>query len=188
MLDDHQLACAAMLTLCGPFTPMLFMGEEWAASTPFQFFTSHPEPELGRATAEGRIAEFERMGWDPGVVPDPQDPATFARSTLDWSEAGTGRHARILDVYRRLGRLRRERPELTDPSFGGVSCAADEARRVFTMQRGDLLVAVNFGDADAQVPTEADYLLFATGEDVILASGVLMLPAHAGAVVSPGGC
>lgn len=188
VLDDHQLACAAMLTLCGPFTPMLFMGEEWAASTPFQFFTSHPEPELGRATAEGRIAEFERMGWDPGVVPDPQDPATFARSTLDWSEAATGRHAGILDVYRRLGRLRRERPELTDPSFGGVSCAADEARRVFTMQRGDLLVAVNFGDADAQVPTEADDLLFATGEDVILASGVLTLPAHAGAVVSPGGC
>ena len=63
-LDDDQLACAALLTLCGPFTPMLFMGEEWAASTPFQFFTSHPEPDLGRATAEGRIAEFERMGWD----------------------------------------------------------------------------------------------------------------------------
>ena len=89
-LDDDQLACAALLTLCGPFTPMLFMGEEWAASTPFQFFTSHPEPELGRATAEGRIAEFERMGWDPAVVPDPQDPATFERSKLDWSELDGG--------------------------------------------------------------------------------------------------
>ena len=85
-LDDDQLACAALLTLAGPFTPMLFQGEEWAASTPFQFFTSHPEPELGKATAEGRIAEFERMGWDPAVVPDPQDPATFERSKLDWSE------------------------------------------------------------------------------------------------------
>ena len=52
-LDDDQLACAALLTLAGPFTPMLFMGEEWAASTPFQFFTSHPEPELGKATADG---------------------------------------------------------------------------------------------------------------------------------------
>ena len=56
---------------------MLFMGEEYGATTPWQFFTSHPEPELGKATAEGRIKEFERMGWDPAVVPDPQDPETF---------------------------------------------------------------------------------------------------------------
>ena len=89
-LDDDQLACAALLAFAGPFTPMLFQGEEWAASTPFQFFTSHPEPELGAATAEGRIAEFERMGWDPAVVPDPQDPATYDRSRLDWSEAEHG--------------------------------------------------------------------------------------------------
>ena len=97
-LDDDQLACAALLTLAGPFTPMLFMGEEWAASTPFQFFTSHPEPELGRATAAGRITEFELMGWDPDEVPDPQDVATFRRSRLDWDEAATGRHAVVLDV------------------------------------------------------------------------------------------
>ena len=114
-LDDDQLACAALLTLASPFTPMLFQGEEWAASTPFAFFTSHPEPELGRATAEGRLAEFERMGWDPDVVPDPQDPATFERSRLDWDELGTGRHAVLLDVYRRLGALRRELPELDRP-------------------------------------------------------------------------
>lgn len=85
-LDDGQLAIAATLTLLGPFTPMLFMGEEWAATTPWQFFTSHPEPELGEATAKGRIAEFARMGWDPDVVPDPQDPETFTRSKLRWSE------------------------------------------------------------------------------------------------------
>ncbi len=70
-LDEHQLGCAALLTMAGPFTPMLFQGEEWAASTPFCFFTSHPEPELGRVTAEGRFEEFERMGWDPAVVPRP---------------------------------------------------------------------------------------------------------------------
>ncbi len=75
-----------MLTLTAPFTPMLFMGEEWGASTPWQFFTAHPEPELAIATAEGRIKEFERMGWDRDSVPDPQDPATFERSKLDWSE------------------------------------------------------------------------------------------------------
>ena len=150
-LDDDQLACAALLTLAGPFTPMLFQGEEWAASTPFQFFTSHPEPELGKATAEGRIAEFERMGWDPAVVPDPQDPETFQRSKLDWAELATGRHARMLDVYRRLAVLRRERPELTDPSFAHNACLVDEDARLFEMWRGDLHVVVNFGDAEAVI-------------------------------------
>ena len=73
-LDDDQLALAALLTLAGPFTPMLFMGEEWAASSPFPFFTCHPEPELGRAVSEGRVREFERMAWDVSTIPDPQDP------------------------------------------------------------------------------------------------------------------
>jgi maltooligosyltrehalose trehalohydrolase len=184
VLDDDQLACAALLTLCGPFTPMLFMGEEWAASTPFQFFTSHPEPELGLATAEGRIKEFERMGWDPAVVPDPQDAETFARSKLDWSESTTGRHAVLMDVYRHLARLRRERPELTDPSFGSVSCTADEAARVLTMRRGGILVAVNFGDAPADLVVESDQVLFATPVGATLADGRLSLPPHAGAVVA----
>ena len=73
-LDEDQLVCAALLTLTSPFTPMLFQGEEWAASTPFQFFTSHPEPELGEATAAGRLTEFAQLGWDPAVVPDPAGP------------------------------------------------------------------------------------------------------------------
>ena len=89
-LGYGQLALAAVATLTSPFTPMLFMGEEYGATTPWQFFTSHPEPELGKATAEGRIREFERMGWDPAVVPDPQDPETFTRSKLDWAEAADG--------------------------------------------------------------------------------------------------
>ena len=79
----------------------------WAASTPFQFFTSHPEEELGKATAEGRIAEFARHGWDPEAVPDPQDPATFERSKLDWSELESDRGRRMLGGYRNLVRLRR---------------------------------------------------------------------------------
>lgn len=182
VLDDDQLGCAAMLTLLGPFTPMLFMGEEWAASTPFQFFTSHPEPELGKATAEGRIKEFERMGWDPAVVPDPQDPETFARSKLDWAEAEHGRHARLLDLYRRLGRLRRERPEATDPAFGSVRCTADEETRLFTLRRGDLLVALNLGEGHLEVDADGD-LLVETGGGATLTGGRLRLPPHVGAVV-----
>jgi maltooligosyltrehalose trehalohydrolase len=179
-LDDDQLGCAALLTLAGPFTPMLFMGEEWAASTPFQFFTSHPEPELGKATAEGRVEEFAKMGWDPATVPDPQDPETFERSKLDWSEPAGGRHARVLAMYRDLARLRRTVPALTDPAFGSVRCEVDG--RVFRMRRGDTLVAVNFGEEEASVPAAYDEVLFATSP-VTLGDGTLRLPPHVGALL-----
>jgi maltooligosyltrehalose trehalohydrolase len=180
-LDDDQLACAALLTLAGPFTPMLFMGEEWAASTPFAFFTSHPEPELGKATAEGRIAEFEKMGWDPDEVLDPQDPETFHRSRLDWDERSHGRHAVVLDCYRRLGRLRRELPQLTDPSFGSVSCTVEG--RVLTMRRGDLLVVVNTGEEAAEVQVGERDVLFETPAGVGVRGGTASVPPHAGALL-----
>jgi maltooligosyltrehalose trehalohydrolase len=184
-LDDDQLACAALLTLCGPFTPMLFQGEEWAACTPFLFFTSHPEPELGKATAEGRIKEFERMGWDPSVVPDPQDPATFARSRLDWAETTSDRGTRMLQVYRRLAGLRRAHPDLTDPSFRRTRCEVDEDRRVFRMARGELLVAVNFGGEPATVEAGHRDLVFETGSGVDLDGSRLTLPPHRGALLAP---
>ncbi len=154
--------CAALLTLCGPFTPMLFQGEEWAATTPFQFFTSHPEEELGRAVAEGRTREFAEHGWDPDAVPDPQDPATYERSLLDWSERDGERGQRVLTAYRELARLRRELPELTDPAFAQVRCTADEAARFFTMRRGGLTVLVNFGDEPMATEVGDVELLFET--------------------------
>jgi maltooligosyltrehalose trehalohydrolase len=181
-LDDDQLACVALLTLCGPFTPMLFMGEEWAASTPFQFFTSFGDRALAEATAEGRVQEFARMGWDPAEVPDPQDPSTFERSRLDWSELGRDRHAVLLEVYRDLAELRRTLPALTDPDFRSVSAEADEERRVFTLRRHDLLVAVNLGDEPASVPASGE-LLFTTPTAASLGTSGLALPRHAGALV-----
>ncbi len=184
-LDDHQLACAALLTLCGPFTPMLFQGEEWAASTPFQFFTSHPEPELGRATAEGRLAEFAALGWDPAVVPDPQDEQTFLRSKLDWSEPASGRHARILSVYRTLARLRRTHPDLTDPRFDRVDCTVDEDTRLFRMRRGALEIVVNFGDSPLTVPLRDRHATSCSPPETTCSSTApsLTLPPHAGALL-----
>ena len=148
-LSFERLAAAAVLTLTAPGTPMLFMGEEWGAKTPWQFFTSHPEPELGEATAKGRVAEFEKMGWDESVVPDPQDPETFFRSKLDWSEPDSDGHAELLALYRELAKLRRARPELTDPSRHGLSARTTEAAdgRVYELRRGDLVVLVNLSDA-----------------------------------------
>jgi len=156
-----RLAIAAVLNLCSPFTPMLFMGEEWGASTPWQFFTSHPEPELGEATAKGRIAEFAKMGWDPAVVPDPQDPATFERSHLRWEERLEGDHARLLELYRDLIRLRRENPELTDPRFSSIAAHVDG--EYFRLDRGALAIHINFGEAE--LPTSG--VIFSTERVVI---------------------
>jgi maltooligosyltrehalose trehalohydrolase len=181
-LDDGQLIIAAALTLTSPYTPMLFMGEEWAASTPWQFFTSHPEKELGEATAKGRIAEFAKMGWDESVVPDPQDPTTFEHSKLDWSELGSGRHAVVLDAYRRLVALRRELPELTDPSLSNVSVDLSEDDRWLVLSRGAVRIAVNFADAPASLDVASTDVLFAS--DTSIASGAtLSLPPHSVAVV-----
>src|SRR5690606_10857723 len=74
-ISDGRLRIAAALLLTSPFTPMLFQGEEWSASSPFRYFTDHQDPELGRAVTEGRTHEFAHFGWDPADVPDPQDPA-----------------------------------------------------------------------------------------------------------------
>ena len=185
-LDVDQLACAALLTLCGPFTPMLFQGEEWAASSPFAFFTSHPEQELGEAVSQGRLREFERMGWDESQVPDPQDPQTFQMSKLDWSETEQGRHAVLLQVYRELAELRRRTPELTDPDMTATRCEYDEDARWFVMRRGDVAVALNLGDQEAVVDLGAKHeLRWATPSSAVVDRGRVTLPAHAGAVLVP---
>ncbi|MDT9595341.1 malto-oligosyltrehalose trehalohydrolase [Nocardioides zeae] len=186
-LGDDQLASAALLTLCSGFTPMLFQGEEWAASTPFQFFTSHPEPELGTATAEGRIAEFERMGWDPAVVPDPQDPATFERSKLDWSEAEGGRHAVLLEAYRSLARLRRAYPDLTDPSFGATTCEVDETTRAVRVGRGRLRLVLALGDVPVTEPRRGSEVVWSTPGGHELDGDAVVVPAGGAVVLGPAG-
>ncbi|MCU1526713.1 MAG: malto-oligosyltrehalose trehalohydrolase, partial [Frondihabitans sp.] len=181
-LDDGQLQIAAALTLLSPFTPMLFMGEEWAASTPWQFFTSHPEQDLGEATAKGRIAEFAKMGWDESVVPDPQDPQTFANSKLDWGEVAEGRHALMLDAYRRLTALRRAEPDLTDPALTAVSVDYAEDERWLVLTRGTLTIVVNFAAAPTTLDVAATEVLFASDASIV-ASERLSLPPHSVAVV-----
>ncbi|WP_447644693.1 DUF3459 domain-containing protein [Nocardioides zeae] len=184
-LDDDQLATAALLTLCTGFTPMLFQGEEWAASSPFQFFTSHPEPELGKATAEGRIEEFAKMGWDPAVVPDPQDPETFTRSKLDWSELAEGRHAVLLEVYRSLARLRRSQPDLLDPDFTATSCEVDESARVVRVRRRSVELVLALGTEGVTVDVPAGRaVVWATPGGYAAEDAHVVVPAHGAVVVA----
>jgi maltooligosyltrehalose trehalohydrolase len=182
--DYGQLAIAAVLTLAGPFTPMLFMGEEWGASTPWQFFTSHPEEDLGRATAAGRIAEFERMGWDPDVVPDPQDPETFRRSKLDWDEAAGGDHARLLKLYRDLANLRRTVPELTDPRFGRLAAQHSDEERWFRLDRGSVAVLVNFGTDAIELPiADESSVLLVTEPSTTTVNRTALLAPHSAIIL-----
>jgi maltooligosyltrehalose trehalohydrolase len=183
-LPYGSLALAAVLTLTGPFTPMLFMGEEYGASTPWQFFTSHPEPELGKATAEGRIKEFERMGWDPAVVPDPQDPETFRRSKLDWAEAAEGDHARLLELYRSLTALRRSTPDLTKLGFEDTQVAFDEDARWLRFRRGGVQVLLNFSEQPVSLDGVGTALLLATDDAVGLEAERAQLGPLSAAVVS----
>ncbi len=186
-LNYGQLAVAAVATLASPFTPMLFMGEEYGASTPWQFFTSHPEPELGEATATGRLKEFEAMGWDPDQVPDPQDPQTFLRSKLDWSQMHDGGHARLLELYRALIALRKSVPELSQAGFADTAVNYDETAKWLVFQRGGVSVALNFGAKPAQLPLTGSKVLLATDEAVQLSSdevaGTLELPGHSAAII-----
>jgi maltooligosyltrehalose trehalohydrolase len=180
-LDFGQLAIKAALVLGSPYTAMLFMGEEWGASTPFQFFSAHPEPELARATAEGRKAEFADHGWSADDIPDPQDPATFQRSKLDWDEVGAGEHARLLQVYRGLIALRRTEPDFADPWLDHLRIEFDEAGRWIVMHRGAFAVACNLGEQPAAVPVTGAVML--SSQTPEFGTGATTLPGHSFAVL-----
>ncbi|MEU8761765.1 malto-oligosyltrehalose trehalohydrolase [Streptomyces sp. NPDC048659] len=189
-LSPGLLACAATLVLTGPSVPMLFMGEEWGARTPWMYFTDHTDPELAEAVRRGRRREFAAHGWAEEDVPDPQDPATRDRSVLDRSEREREPHKRLLTWYRELIALRRTLPDLTDPDLAGVKIAFDEEARWLVFRRGDIRVAVNLAGTPARLP------LGSNGRDRVLAAwerteppgpdGVLHLPAESAVVLTDG--
>ena len=175
LVSPGRLACGAALLLTGPWTPMLFMGEEWGASTPWQYFTDHVDRELAAAVSKGRAEEFSAHGWG-GVVPDPQSPQTWHDSTLRWAEVADPVHARVLDWYRLLIRLRREVPDLSDPTLRPGAATRDGD--VVTVTRGSCTVVVNLGSEPLRRAAEGTELLAAwesTLEDSTL-------------VVEPDGC
>ena len=149
--ESWRAASALLLTV--PMTPLLFMGQEWAASSPFQYFTDL-EPELGRLVTEGRRKEFAGFPAfsDPEArerIPDPQADATFERSRLDWSERTSGEHARVLALYQRLLSLRLEFPALGASLETTADALAADATTVVVHRHSDrerLCVVVRLRD------------------------------------------
>lgn len=123
-LTVSQQLAKATLVLTSPFTPMLFMGEEWGASTPFAFFVDHENEELNQATREGRMREFARAGWNPKDVPNPAAEETFRSSVLNWAERNDAQHAEILQGYTELLEFRRTH-RLAEAELLDVSWWAD---------------------------------------------------------------
>jgi maltooligosyltrehalose trehalohydrolase len=141
LVSADRVRIAAALLLTSPFVPLLFQGEEWSASTPFQYFTDH-DPELARRVSEGRRREFASFGWQAGDVPDPQSRAAFDRSVLRWDEVGEPGHAEVLAWYKELIALRRSLPALAGAPLGDVDVAVDEATDRLVVRRGAAALAV----------------------------------------------
>jgi maltooligosyltrehalose trehalohydrolase len=181
-VSPGKLACAAAIVFCSPYTPMVFMGEEWAASTPWQFFASFPDPELAEAVRTGRRREFSRHGWAERDVPDPMDPATVARSRLDWAELDQPRHREMLDLYRELIAVRRTHPELSDPRLDRFAVHGEDGWLV--LRRGRLRLAVNLAAEPVTVtlPGEAGRVVSSRGE-VSVGDGRVRLGAESFAVL-----
>ena len=174
LVSPGRARIGAALLLTAPYVPLLFAGEEWAASTPFRYFTGHESDELAEAVRTGRRAEFASFGWDPESVPDPQDPATFEASKLDWEERDREPHASMLAWYRDLIALRRSTPALSDTDRGAVRVADDPERGCLTVARGPITVAANLGKARVTVPVEGRIRL-AWPPDAVAGDGAVEL-------------
>ena len=187
LVSDGRLRIAAALMLTSPFVPMIFQGEEWGAASPFPYFTDHADPDLAEAVRQGRRSEFAAFGWEPGQIPDPQSPQTFASAKLDWSEPAKDDHAELLRWYRDLIQLRRAHPELTDPRFERTTTAGDEATGWLTVRRGPTLIAVNLGPVQwAGQLTKPSQLLLASNPQVRVEDDRLVLPPDTVAILACG--
>ena len=184
MTSPGRLRVAAALLLTAPFVPLLFMGEEWGASTPWQYFTDH-DAELGAAVTEGRTHEFGYFGWDPADVPDPQDVATFERSVLRWDEVSEPSHAALLAWHRDLLELRRGIGDLTSSGPGDTVCVADDDAGTLQMTRRGVVVSANLGASPARfgVPV-GTRLLLASDPGVSVGEGAVVVPPDAVAITA----
>ena len=151
----ESLKLAAGVVLLSPFLPLLFMGEEYGEVAPFLYFVHHGDTDLIEAVRKGRKEEFAAFGWK-GEIPDPQDEGTFLRSRPDPALRASGNHARLLELYRELIRIRKTDPVLSRTNREGMEVSSFEKENALVVLRrnGPALAAAvfHFGDAPATLP------------------------------------
>ena len=176
---------AAAIYLLSPFVPMLFQGEEWAASAPFQYFADHNDKELARLVSEGRRREFAAFGWKPESIPDPESPETFKASKLDWNEVSESSHAEMLEWYRALIRVRRATPSLNNGGPGNVRVTFDEEKKWLCIERGTVTTLCNLGAQDCSLPvSKSGSIELASRDGIEIANNTIKLPPDSIAVVT----
>ena len=175
---------AAGIVMTSPFIPMIFQGEEWAASSPFLYFADHADPALARAVSEGRKKEFAAFGWDPNTIPDPESPDTFLQSKLNWDESREGEHARMRTWYGDLIRLRRSTPCLNNGEPGNARANFDETERWLTIERGAIVTHCNLGADEHRFPVpDGSALLLSSRSGTSIRNSALTLPAFSVAIL-----
>jgi maltooligosyltrehalose trehalohydrolase len=182
-MDRAKVAAAIVLT--APYMPLLFQGEEYAASTPFLYFADHEEPEMAKAVSEGRKKEFAAFGFGEAEVADPEARETFERSKLNWDEVGEGYHAEMRNWYRALIALRRGSLSLNDGDIGHLSAQCDEERRWILIDRGGVQVAANLGQQEASFDVPEGFrVVLVSREGIASSDGKISLPPDTLAVLS----
>ena len=134
LVSFEALKLAAGAVLLSPFIPLLFMGEEYGETAPFQYFVSHWDPDLIEVVRRGRQAEFAGFEWE-GEPPDPQGEETFKRSKINRELRHQGRHPALYEFYRELIRLRQEQPVLAQLSNDNLAASSFEPHQVLLVQR-----------------------------------------------------
>ena len=185
LVGMRRAKIAAGLLFTAPFIPMIFQGEEYAASTPFLYFADHEDEQMARLVSQGRKREFAAFGFDGDDIADPEKEETFLRSKLDWTETQQGHHAEMHDWFRSLIRLRRSSQSLNDGDKDHVEIHYDEGRRWLSMRRGLVTTLCNLGDttADFDVPEDAR-LELSTVQDHAIANGTISLPPDTFSILS----
>jgi maltooligosyltrehalose trehalohydrolase len=172
-LPEPARPLAAFCVLLAPFVPLLFMGEEYGETAPFQFFSDHIDPEIATATREGRRREFAAFKQFGQEIPDPQALSTFEASKLT-REANSA----LAGLYRELIAARRELP-----AGDAEEIAFDEDARWLRVRRGDFELVCNFASEPGRVPCTRSRIRLVTHEGTSIGDGAILLPPLAGALL-----
>ena len=178
LVGEGPSMAAATLLLLAPYVPLIFQGEDWAASSPFPYFADH-RGDLAEAVRRGRFEEFAAFGWTPDQVPDPVSAHTFERARLDRSEIAQAPHATVRDWYQQLLALRRGHAELRG---GGERPVVEEHDRLVVMRRGRFRIAANLSDRP-RIVDHGDVVLAMSGVER-QSSAEVRLPAGTAAVLA----